>query len=57
MYYLHPEDGGNTFLQNVCNHLQDHTVSQPRRSQSTELILGISGKWCRSNAGIFNGRI
>jgi hypothetical protein len=29
------EDEGDTLLRNVCNHLQDHTVSQPRRLQST----------------------
>jgi hypothetical protein len=32
---LHPEDGGDKFLRNVGNHLQDHMVSQTRRSQST----------------------
>jgi hypothetical protein len=32
----HPEYGGNTFLQNVINHLQGHTVSQLRRPQSKD---------------------
>lgn len=28
---LHSENGGTTFLQNIGNHLQDHTTSQPIR--------------------------
>jgi hypothetical protein len=29
------EYGGDMFLRNVCNHVQDHTASQPTRQQST----------------------
>jgi hypothetical protein len=32
------EDGGDTFLWNVGNHLQDYTVSKPRRPKSTSLM-------------------
>jgi hypothetical protein len=28
-----PEDGGDKFLRNVGNHLQDYTGSQPRTPQ------------------------
>jgi hypothetical protein len=35
-YRFHgPEDGGDTFLRNIGNHLQDYTASQPRKPQST----------------------
>jgi hypothetical protein len=29
------EDGGDMFLRNICNHLQDLTASKPRRPRST----------------------
>lgn len=32
---FHTEHGGNTFLKNVVNHLQDHMASQPRKPWST----------------------
>jgi len=31
-------DGGNMFLQTVCNHLQDHMQLQPRKPQSTSSL-------------------
>jgi hypothetical protein len=34
MKWLHHEDGGNTFLWEVGNHLQNHTSSQSRRQQA-----------------------
>jgi hypothetical protein len=30
------EDGGDLLLQNIGNHLQDHTVSHPRRQHLTK---------------------
>jgi hypothetical protein len=41
MYLLHvhhTEDGGNKFLQNAGNHLQDYMVSWPKRPQFWNLI-------------------
>jgi hypothetical protein len=32
---FYPEDRGDMFFRNIVNHLQDYTVSQPRRPQST----------------------
>jgi hypothetical protein len=31
----YPEDGGDTFFQNIGNYLQDHTPSLPKRPQMT----------------------
>jgi hypothetical protein len=31
---FYPEDGGDTFLQNFGNHLQDYTASKLRTSES-----------------------
>jgi hypothetical protein len=33
-YIFNPEEGGSTFLGNVCIHVQDNEFSQPRRPQS-----------------------
>jgi hypothetical protein len=35
-FYL--EDGGNTFLQHVGNHLQDYTALEPRRCSTFSLL-------------------
>jgi hypothetical protein len=32
---VNTEDGGDSFLRNFDNHLQDYTTSQPRRQQQT----------------------
>jgi hypothetical protein len=34
-YLLHPEDGGDIFIRNFVNSLQDYTVSQLLRLHST----------------------
>jgi hypothetical protein len=31
--HFYPEDGGDSFIRSVGNHLQDYTASQPRRPQ------------------------
>lgn len=31
---FNPEEGGSMFLQNICIHLQDHTLSRSRTPQS-----------------------
>jgi hypothetical protein len=42
-----PEDGNDSFLQNISNHLQNHTVPQPRKPQSTFISIYILtwSKW------------
>jgi hypothetical protein len=39
--YINPEDGGRTFLRNICNGLQDNTVAQPKRQQYGQSPLWI----------------
>jgi hypothetical protein len=34
LHLFYPEDGGDTFLRNTGNQLQDYTALQPRRRQS-----------------------
>jgi hypothetical protein len=59
--YPLPEDEGGMFLQNVDNHLFDHTVSQPRRPRSTfsppsesQITKTILDKICFSDEAILN---
>jgi hypothetical protein len=40
--HFNPEDGVSKFLQNVRIHVQDYTVSQARRPQSEQSLLGRS---------------
>jgi hypothetical protein len=36
--FFYPEDGGNTFLRNVCS-LKIYTAPHPRRRQSSKIVL------------------
>jgi hypothetical protein len=39
--YSLPEDGGNKFLKNIGNHIQDHMASQTITPQSTFLLPSV----------------
>jgi hypothetical protein len=44
----HPEDGLDTFLRHIGNHLQDYTASQRRRPQSTIALVHFTAQEIRA---------
>ena len=39
---LNPEDGGNTLLRNVCDHLPVNTLSEPQMLQFEDILRQVS---------------